>query len=67
MADSSLAFDLEAKARFYAAARIPHYWVIDVQAPRLHVVGEQSGGLDADRMAALRRAVEAVLRELPRP
>jgi Uma2 family endonuclease len=67
VADSSLAFDLDAKARLYGAAGIPHYWVIDVQAPRLHVVREQSGGLDADGIAALRRAVKLVLRELPRP
>ncbi|PSB39249.1 Uma2 family endonuclease [Aphanothece minutissima] len=67
VADSSLAFDLEAKARLYGAAGIPHYWVIDVQTPRLHVVREQSTGLDPAALAALRRAVETVLRQLPRP
>ena len=67
VADSSLAFDLEAKARLYGAAGIPHYWVIDVQTPRLHVVREQSTGLDPAVLAVLRRAVETVLRQLPRP
>lgn len=42
VSDSSLAFDLDAKARLYAAAGIPHYWVVDVQEPRLHVLRQQT-------------------------
>lgn len=30
VADTSLAFDLDAKQRIYAAAAIPEYWVVDV-------------------------------------
>jgi hypothetical protein len=36
VADSSLAFDLDTKAKLYATAGIPHDWVADVQRPRLH-------------------------------
>ena len=35
--DTSLRFDLGAKARLYARAGIPDYWVLDVNGPRLIV------------------------------
>lgn len=38
VAETSLRFDLEAKAGLYRAAGIPHYWVVDVLTPRLIVV-----------------------------
>ena len=37
VADSSLAYDLGAKASLYAAAGIADYWVVDVVNRRLHV------------------------------
>lgn len=64
VADSSLAFDLEAKARLYAAAGIPHYWVVDVQQLRLHIVHEAPGRLPA-WLAGLRESVEQLLGSLP--
>lgn len=66
VADSSLAFDLEVKARLYAAARIPHYWVVDVQEPRLHVLEGASPSTDFTAgMETLRASVEQLLRNLP--
>ncbi len=35
VADTSLRFDLEAKAALYREAGIEHYWVVDVLKPRL--------------------------------
>lgn len=63
VADSSLTFDLETKAHLYAAAGIPHYWVIDVQEQLLHVVRESGAALPAH----FRQAVEQVLVDLPQP
>jgi Uma2 family endonuclease len=37
VADSSLAHDRETKARLYAAALVPEYWVLDVRARTVHV------------------------------
>ena len=37
VSDSTLAFDLGAKARFYARAGIEDYWVLDVAQQRMHV------------------------------
>lgn len=37
VADSSLRIDLGEKARRYAAAAIPEYWVVEVPAQRVHV------------------------------
>lgn len=70
VADSSLAFDLEAKARLYGAAGIPHYWVIDVLQPRLHVLREAAapGPAAPPRfLDELKGLVEQLLRDLPRP
>jgi Uma2 family endonuclease len=65
VADTSLTFDLEAKALLYAAAGIPAYWVIDVQTPCLHVV---HGGVEPAHpgLSPLLRSVEQLLRDLPR-
>jgi len=65
VADSSLAFDLETKARLYADAGIPHDWVIDVQQPCLHVVQAAPEADDA-WLAQLRALVQTLLRALPR-
>lgn len=65
VADSSLAFDLETKASLYADAGIPHYWVIEVQQPCLHVVQAAPEADDA-WVAQLRALVETLLRALPR-
>ncbi|MBM4776777.1 MAG: Uma2 family endonuclease [Archangiaceae bacterium] len=37
VADSSRVFDLGLKARLYAAAKIPEYWVVDLQTEKLVV------------------------------
>ena len=37
VADTSVEFDMKIKARLYAKAGIPEYWVIDVQERSLHV------------------------------
>lgn len=66
VADASLAFDLEAKARLYAGAGIPGYWVVDVLTPRLHLVQGPGDGSDGSGFGDLRAAVEQLLRDLPR-
>jgi len=38
VADSSLKFDLSVKAKLYATASIPEYWVLDVLNRQLHVL-----------------------------
>lgn len=65
VADSSLAFDCEIKQRLYAAAGIPHYWVIDVQQPRLLVLLEPALVEPEPVLQKLRPAVELLLRQLP--
>jgi len=65
VADSSLAFDLEAKAHLYAAAGIPQYWVVDMQEPRLHVVVDAEATVDPACLLALRREVALLIRQLP--
>lgn len=37
VADSTRAFDLGLKARLYAAAKLPEYWVVDLQTDKLVV------------------------------
>ena len=37
VSDSTLHYDLGGKSHLYAAAGIPEYWVIDVNASQLHV------------------------------
>lgn len=41
--------DLTAKARFYARATIPEYWVLDLNHCRLHIFREPSDGVYQDR------------------
>lgn len=43
IADSSLKIDLETKARVYAIAGIPEYWVADVQARTIHRMSSPEG------------------------
>jgi len=45
ISDSTLGFDLTAKAELYARAGIPEYWVFDVQACRLIVHRDPANGL----------------------
>ena len=49
VADSSLRFDTDEKRRLYAAAGIPDYWVLDVNARRLLVYRAPQGGEYADQ------------------
>jgi Uma2 family endonuclease len=65
VSDTSLTFDLDAKARLYAASGIPAYWVIDVQTPCLHRVREIPGKADA-LLLELRASVERLIAGLPR-
>lgn len=44
VADSTLRLDLVRKARIYAAAGVPVYWVIDVSADTVHVHTGPTGG-----------------------
>jgi Uma2 family endonuclease len=44
VSDSTLRKDRVSKARLYARAGIPEYWVIDVKNRRLLVFREPSGG-----------------------
>lgn len=63
VADSSLSFDLEIKARLYAAAGIRSYWVVDVSSPRLIAVAQPAGAPPALR--DLQAAVELLLQSIP--
>ena len=63
VADSSLAFDLDTKAKLYAAAGIPHYWVVDVQRPRLHRLRELQP--KEPDLTLVRAAVDQVIARLP--
>jgi Uma2 family endonuclease len=47
IADTSLARDREIKARIYARARIPTYWIVDLNARRVEVYTEPSGEGDS--------------------
>jgi Uma2 family endonuclease len=42
VSDSTLRLDLIRKARIYAAAGFPEYWVIDVNTPQVHVFTQPS-------------------------
>ena len=44
VSDSTLAFDLGPKARLYARAEIPEYWVFDVNGRRLIVHRDPQAG-----------------------
>lgn len=51
VADTSLGFDLGRKARLYAAAAIPEYWVADVNGRVLHQHWRPEGETYTDRRA----------------
>jgi Uma2 family endonuclease len=44
VADTTLAFDLGAKARLYARAGVPEVWVVDVNARAIHVLRDPAEG-----------------------
>jgi Uma2 family endonuclease len=61
IADSSLADDLGDKAREYAAARLPEYWVADVKSRTLFLHAQPSeAGYGVRRTAAFGDRVEAL-------
>jgi Uma2 family endonuclease len=49
IADSSLSEDMGAKLRDYARAGIPHYWVVDVNGRRVHLMTTPLDGDYAER------------------
>jgi Uma2 family endonuclease len=49
VSDASLRQDLTAKARLYARAGIPEYWVLDVNNRRLHVLRAPREGTYQER------------------
>jgi Uma2 family endonuclease len=49
IADSSLSEDMGAKLRDYARAGIPHYWVVDVNGRRVHLMTAPLDGDYAER------------------
>jgi len=64
VAGSSLDYDLREKRERYAAARIPEYWVIDLQSDLAHVFWDPRGdGYDACRVAAIGETIAP--REFP--
>ncbi|MEB3321701.1 MAG: Uma2 family endonuclease [Synechococcaceae cyanobacterium] len=63
VADSSLRFDLEAKASLYREAGIGHYWVVDVLKPRLIPVLEPASA--ESPLQELRGEVERLLAHIP--
>jgi Uma2 family endonuclease len=63
VADTSLRFDLEAKASLYREAGIPHYWVVDVLTPRLIVVAEAPPA--EALLNALKAELEGAVASLP--
>ena len=44
VADSSLPIDLGAKRLSYAAAFVPHYWVVDINGRRTHLMSDPVRG-----------------------
>lgn len=49
IADTSLRNDLGRKLRTYAAAGVPHYWVVDVRKRETHVMAKPAGSDYAER------------------
>jgi Uma2 family endonuclease len=49
VADTSLDFDLEAKAALYATAGVPEYWVADVNAKVIHQMWSPQGAAYAQQ------------------
>lgn len=61
VADTTLAFDLGEKAMLYARHGVPEYWVVDVEARRLHQMWAPGAeGYGERREVALGERVEAV-------
>jgi Uma2 family endonuclease len=44
IADSSLQIDLHGKRHSYAAAGIPHYWVVDIDGREIHLMSDPAEG-----------------------
>lgn len=63
VADSSLRFDLEAKAGLYREAGIEQYWVVDVLKPRLIRVLEPAS--PEPLLQELQGEVERLLADIP--
>ena len=66
VADTSIRRDRVIKARIYARAGIPHYWIINLSAARVEVFSEPSGPTDTPsygqrRSYGRRRSVPLVL------
>jgi Uma2 family endonuclease len=49
VSDSSVRFDLADKARVYAVAGIPEYWIVDVSAGRIHQLWSADGHAYSER------------------
>lgn len=61
VSSTTLNFDLGTKADVYAAGEVPEYWVVDVEARRLHQMWAPSAdGYGERREVALGERVEAV-------
>ncbi len=43
VADTSLAIDLGRKRRDYADARVPHYWIVDLNGRCIHIMADPAG------------------------
>jgi Uma2 family endonuclease len=50
VADTTVRFDLGKKAKIYAAARVPEYWVADLEAGKLHQFSSPSDKGYCDRL-----------------
>lgn len=53
VADSSLPGDLHEKADIYATAGVQEYWVVDVNATRIHVLSKSDGSTYRDIRIAM--------------
>jgi len=51
VSDATLAFDLNEKLKAYASARVPEYWVVDVNAKMIHQMWAPEGDAYANRRA----------------
>jgi Uma2 family endonuclease len=61
VADSTVRFDLGDKARAYAVAGVPEYWVADVNARVIHQMSSPEGEIHAERReVAFGEVVEAM-------
>jgi len=49
VSDSTISFDLGAKAAMYAAHGVPEYWVVDLPAAQIHQLWHPSEGTYQDR------------------